>query len=149
VFQSPPERDFTLEELLRRPDVSYESLTSLPGAGPSVNDPEAGRQVEIQVKYQGYVDQQKSEIARFSKTEATRLPPDMDYNAVIGLSNEIREKLHRHRPETLGQLSRLSGMTPAAVSLMLVHLKKLQLAASLSAAPADIPASQTLSGRAH
>ncbi len=118
------ERDYTLEELLRRPEVTYRELMQLPGAGPGVTDEQAARQVEIQVKYQGYVERQAEEVARHLAAETTLLPEDIDYAAVAGLSVEVQQKLTRHRPATLGQAARISGVTPAAISLLLVHLKR-------------------------
>jgi tRNA uridine 5-carboxymethylaminomethyl modification enzyme len=135
IFQQPLERDHTLEELLRRPGVTYASLMRIEQAGPGVTDPSVAEQVEIQTKYQGYVERQSLEINRLSNTESTRLPDNLDYRSVSGLSNEIKDKLNRHRPETLGQVSRISGVTPAAISLLMVFLKKLQRAP----APASTP----------
>ncbi len=124
VLGQPLERDYTLADLLRRPDVSYAALTSLPGAGPAVPDSQVAEQVEIQAKYHGYIARQRDEIARQVQYETTRLPVDIDYTAVRGLSVEVQQKLNRHRPETIGQAARISGVTPAAVSVLLVHVKR-------------------------
>jgi tRNA uridine 5-carboxymethylaminomethyl modification enzyme len=118
------ERDQSLEALLRRPEVSYASLMTLPEVGPGVDDPTVAEQVEIQTKYHGYIDRQREEIARHRLNEELRLPADMDYCNVRGLSVEVQQKLNQHRPETLGQASRIAGVTPAAVSLLLVHFKR-------------------------
>ena len=118
------EREYALTDLLRRPDVSYASLMSLPGAGEAAADPVVAEQVEIQIKYDGYIARQHDEVLRREKYEATALPRDLDYRAVRGLSREVQQQLNRHRPETLGQASRISGLTPAALSLLLVHLKR-------------------------
>lgn len=123
----PLEREHSLMELLRRPEVSYGRLMSLPGAGPAAADDQVAEQVEIQAKYQGYIERQKDEIARHQHYETLRLPADLDYRQLRGLSMEARQKLQQHRPETLGQASRISGMTPAAVSVLLVYLKRLTL----------------------
>jgi tRNA uridine 5-carboxymethylaminomethyl modification enzyme len=124
VFGQPLEREYTLADLLRRPDVTYAALTSLPGAGPAVADAQAAEQVEIQAKYHGYIERQREEIARQEQYENLRLPADIDYTQVRGLSFEVQQKLNRHRPETLGQAGRISGVTPAAVSVLLVHAKR-------------------------
>ncbi|MEW5790646.1 MAG: tRNA uridine-5-carboxymethylaminomethyl(34) synthesis enzyme MnmG [Pseudomonadota bacterium] len=124
VLGQPLSRDFSLMELLRRPGVSYAALMSLPGAGAAVADAKVAEQVEIQAKYAGYIDRQQEEIARSRRWEDLPLPPDLDFRALSGLSTEIVQKLEKHRPDTLGQASRISGVTPAAVSLLLVHLKK-------------------------
>jgi len=118
------EREYALTDLLRRPDVSYASLMSLPGVGESVADPVVAEQVEIQIKYDGYIARQHDEVQRREQYEATALPRDLDYGSVRGLSREVQQKLNQHKPETLGQASRISGLTPAAVSLLLVHLKR-------------------------
>jgi tRNA uridine 5-carboxymethylaminomethyl modification enzyme len=118
------EREYTLQDLLRRPGVSYPELMTLPGAGPAVADPLVAEQVEIQCKYQGYIERQQDEITRQEAYETTRLPADLDYRRVRGLSIEVQQKLNQYRPETLGQAARISGVTPAAISLLLVHLKR-------------------------
>ena len=118
------EREYALTDLLRRPNVSYASLMSLPGAGAPVLDCEVAAQVEIQIKYDGYIARQHEEVLRREQYEATTLPRDLDYRAVRGLSKEAQQRLNQHRPETLGQASRISGLTPAAISLLLVHLKR-------------------------
>jgi tRNA uridine 5-carboxymethylaminomethyl modification enzyme len=102
-------------ELLRRPEVHYEDL----GIESAV-----GEQVEIQAKYEGYIERQRQEVARRAELESRLLPPDLDYRQVRGLSAEVQQKLNRHRPETVGQAARISGVTPAAISLLLVHLKR-------------------------
>jgi tRNA uridine 5-carboxymethylaminomethyl modification enzyme len=99
-------------------------LFSLPGAGPCLLDDKAAEEVEIQIKYQGYIERQRDEVSRQEQFESTRLPADLDYRLVRGLSIEVQQKLNKHRPETLGQAARMSGVTPAAVSLLLVHLKR-------------------------
>lgn len=124
VFGQPLAREATLAELLRRPEVSYDTLMTLPGAGRAVLDIEVAQQVEIQAKYAGYIERQSDEIERSRRYEETHLPADLDYANVHGLSVEARQKLTRHRPITLGEASRISGMTPAAISLLLVHLKR-------------------------
>jgi tRNA uridine 5-carboxymethylaminomethyl modification enzyme len=124
LFGQKLERDYTFEELLRRPGVDYRNLVSLPGAGPGLSDDRAAEQVEIQIKYQGYIERQHDEVARQEQFESTRLPVDLDYHSVRGLSIEVRQKLNQQRPETLGQAMRISGITPAAISLLLVHLKR-------------------------
>ena len=143
------EREYNLGDLLRRPDVSYAGLMSLDGgkyapAAPVAAPDDAGadirpvvsretlgdlydavvEQVEIAAKYAGYIDRQKTEVERAAYYENLRLPADLDYMQVAALSIEVRQKLNKHRPETLGQASRISGITPAAISLLLVHLKK-------------------------
>jgi tRNA uridine 5-carboxymethylaminomethyl modification enzyme len=124
VFGQPLEREHTLAELLRRPDVSYAGLMTLSGAGPGAEDEQVAEQVEIQAKYQGYIERQEEEIARHGQSEHLRLPPDVDYSRLRGLSVEAQQKLNQHRPETVGQASRISGITPAAISILLVHLKR-------------------------
>ena len=124
LFGQKLERDYTFEELLRRPGVHYRDLISLPGAGSCLSDNKAGEQVEIQIKYQGYIERQHDEVSRQEQFETTRLPADLDYRSVRGLSIEVQQKLNRQRPETLGQAARISGITPAAISLLLVHLKR-------------------------
>jgi tRNA uridine 5-carboxymethylaminomethyl modification enzyme len=124
VLGQPLEREHTLAALLCRPDVSYAELMTLPCAGPGIRDAQAAEQVEIQAKYQGYIDRQREEIARHEEYEAARLPLDVDYRTVHGLSVEVQQKLNQHRPETLGQAARISGVTPAAISILLVHLKR-------------------------
>jgi len=118
------EREYALADLLKRPNVTYSSLVTLPGAGPGVSDPRAAEQVEIQAKYQGYIERQREEIQRNEQHEHTTLPQDLDYGTVSGLSVEVQQKLNLHRPETLGQAARISGITPAAISVLLVHLKR-------------------------
>ena len=118
------ERECSLVELLRRPGVSYAGLMTLPGAGGAVADSRVAEQVEIATKYAGYIERQHDEIARSASQEAQKLPGDLDYRTVRGLSSEVQQKLNQHRPETIGQASRISGITPAAISLLLVHLRR-------------------------
>lgn len=120
----PLEREHCLADLLRRPEVRYEALVADPAAGPGVSDVQVAEQVEVQLKYAGYIARQQDEVRRNAHNESIHLPDDLDYGAVKGLSNEVRQKLAAQRPETLGQAGRISGVTPAAVSLLLVHLKK-------------------------
>ena len=124
VLGQPIEREHLLSDLLRRPETSYEGLMTLPGAGPAIEDAQVVAQVEIQTKYQGYIERQRDEVMRREQYDALPLPADLDFAAIRGLSAEVRQKLAAHRPETLGQASRISGMTPAAISLLLVHLKR-------------------------
>ncbi|OGA46934.1 MAG: tRNA uridine-5-carboxymethylaminomethyl(34) synthesis enzyme MnmG [Betaproteobacteria bacterium RIFCSPLOWO2_12_FULL_63_13] len=125
VFGRPLEREYSLMELLRRPKVTYASLMDLPGTGPGVQDTQVADQIEIQAKYQGYIRRQQDEVARTEHYESMRLPADLDYGKVLGLSVEVRQILRQYRPETIGQASRISGITPAAISLLLVHLKRI------------------------
>jgi tRNA uridine 5-carboxymethylaminomethyl modification enzyme len=118
------EREHMLADLLKRPGVTYASLMTLSGAGPGVDDASVAEQVEVQAKYAGYIARQRDEVARQEAHESTPLPHDIDYRAVRGLSVEVQQKLEQHRPETLGQASRIQGVTPAAISLLLVHLKR-------------------------
>ena len=127
------EREYRLEDLLRRPEVDYSRLVSaLEGrfAAPQALQPAEAEQVQIAVKYAGYIDRQQQDVQRAAAYEHQPLPTDLDYDAVSGLSIEVRQKLGRARPQTLGQASRISGVTPAAVSLLLVHLRKHRLRAS-------------------
>ncbi len=124
VLGQPIEREYSLTELLRRPGVSYATLMTLPGAGAAVADSGVAEQVEVATKYAGYIDRQQEEIARHRAQENLRLPPDLDYRTVRGFSAEVQQKLNLHRPETIGQAARISGITPAAISLLLVHLKR-------------------------
>lgn len=123
------EREYNLFDLLRRPAVSYANLLTLPGAGEGVSAPEVIEQVEIQAKYQGYIERQKDEVAKSLAHESMAVPIGLDYGTVHGLSFEVRQKLSQVRPETLGQASRVQGVTPAAISLLLVHLKRREKAA--------------------
>ncbi|MEP6791385.1 MAG: tRNA uridine-5-carboxymethylaminomethyl(34) synthesis enzyme MnmG, partial [Ramlibacter sp.] len=128
------DHEYNLADLLRRPDVSYQGLMSLDGgkyANPDVSRETLGdlaapvvEQVEIAAKYSGYIDRQKDEVERAAHYENLKLPEDFDYMQVPALSIEVRQKLNKHKPETLGLASRISGVTPAAISLLLVHLKK-------------------------
>jgi len=128
------DHEYNLADLLRRPDVSYAGLMSLAGgaySSPALTPDALGpllqpviEQIDIEAKYSGYIERQKGEVERAAHFEHLRLPADMDYMQVAALSIEVRQKLNKHRPETLGLASRLSGVTPAAISLLLVHLKK-------------------------
>ena len=124
VLGQPMEREYRLFDLLRRPQVSYAALQTLPGAGEAVTLPEVVEQVEIQAKYQGYIERQQEEVEKSLAHESLTLPVDLDYAAVHGLSYEVRQRLAQARPQTLGQASRIQGVTPAAISLLLVHLKR-------------------------
>lgn len=128
VFGDKISHEYRLSELLRRPQVTYASLMSLEAAQPAANESALSEtvceQVEIQCKYAGYIERQQAEIAKQQRHEETVLPEQLDYAEVQGLSNEVRQKLQEQRPTTIGQASRIPGMTPAAISLLLVHLKK-------------------------
>lgn len=112
------------EELLRRPEMNYRQLVSLNIFSPALDDEQAAEQVEIQVKYEGYIARQQEEISRQQRNENTLLPVDLDYCMVSGLSNEVTAKLNEHKPGSIGQASRISGITPAAISILLIYLKK-------------------------
>ena len=125
VFGQKLSREANLHDLLRRPNLDYAALMTLEGAMPSENlSAEVIEQVEIQVKYQGYIDRQNEEIDSRRDLETLRLPENIDYSKVKGLSAEVQQKLNQHKPETVGQASRISGVTPAAVALLMVHLKR-------------------------
>ncbi|MEB3504241.1 tRNA uridine-5-carboxymethylaminomethyl(34) synthesis enzyme MnmG [Pasteurella multocida] len=124
VLGSPLVREASGEDLLRRPEMNYQILTSLTPFQPAMDDQEAVEQVEIAIKYQGYIEHQQEEIARQKRHESTAIPAHFDYTVVSGLSNEVRAKLEQHRPVSIGQASRISGVTPAAISILLVSLKK-------------------------
>jgi tRNA uridine 5-carboxymethylaminomethyl modification enzyme len=126
LIGQPIEREHSLHELLKRPNLGYADIMRLPGAGLGEQDAQVAEQVEIQAKYQGYIDRQHEEVARHKAYEDMRLPPSLDYREVRGLSIEVQQKLNQHQPETLGQAARISGITPAAISILLVHMKKLQ-----------------------
>jgi tRNA uridine 5-carboxymethylaminomethyl modification enzyme len=121
--QSLP-REYRAEDLLRRPEVTYRDLMTLEELGPGVEDTKVAEQVEIQTKYAGYIDRQEDEIARQLRNEELKLPQHLDYDAVVGLSTEVKMKLKAATPGTLGMASRVQGVTPAAISLLLVHIKK-------------------------
>ena len=125
VFGQKLSREANLHDLLRRPNLDYAALMTLEGAKSSENlSAEVVEQVEIQVKYQGYIDRQNEEIDSRRDIETLKLPEDIDYSKVKGLSAEVQQKLNQHKPETVGQASRISGVTPAAVALLMVHLKR-------------------------
>ncbi|WP_455916693.1 tRNA uridine-5-carboxymethylaminomethyl(34) synthesis enzyme MnmG [Pantoea agglomerans] len=112
------------EDLLRRPEMTYQQLMTLSTFAPALDDPQAAEQVEIQVKYEGYIARQQEEINRQQRNENTLLPAELDYRQVSGLSNEVIAKLNDHKPGSIGQASRISGITPAAISILLIYLKK-------------------------
>jgi len=107
--------------------VRYREMMKLPGIGPGVDDDQVAEQIEIQARYHGYIERQNADVARNAALQETPLPDDVDYQQVRGLSAEVREKLSRQRPATVGHASRIDGITPAAISLLLVHLKKRKL----------------------
>ena len=121
---APLSREASGEDLLRRPEMTYQQLVQLSPFAPGLQDAQAAEQVEIQVKYEGYIARQQDEIERQQRNENTLLPATLDYRQVIGLSNEVIAKLNDHKPSSIGQASRISGITPAAISILLVWLKK-------------------------
>ncbi len=124
LLKTPLSRENNLEDLVRRPEVKYDDLMSIEGLGPKLADKQAAEQVEIQIKYAGYIDRQLDDIAKKKRHENTLIPMEFDFSQISGLSNEVVAKLSDARPETIGKASRISGITPAAISLLLVYLKK-------------------------
>jgi len=124
LLKAPMSKEASLEDLIRRPEVRYEDLMKIEGLGPAIADIQAAEQIEIQTKYAGYIDRQLDEIAKKKRNEDTLIPTDFIYEQISGLSNEVVAKLKDARPETIGKASRISGITPAAISLLLVYLKK-------------------------
>jgi len=125
LISDPISREYNLMDLLKRPEISYETLMGIDTFGPGVfQDPEVNLQIEIKARYTGYISRQQDEIDRSKHYENLTIPSDFDYDAIKSLSNEVRQKLKNHRPETLGQASRISGLTPAAISILLIYLKK-------------------------
>jgi tRNA uridine 5-carboxymethylaminomethyl modification enzyme len=124
LLKTPLSRENSLEDLIRRPEVRYDDLVAIEGLGPKLADKQAAEQIEIQIKYAGYIDRQLDEIAKKKRHENTLIPRDYDFSQISGLSNEVVAKLSDSRPETIGKASRISGITPAAISLLLVYLKK-------------------------
>jgi tRNA uridine 5-carboxymethylaminomethyl modification enzyme len=120
--KDPIRREYSLAELLKRPELEYADIANLKGEATS--DEQAAQQVEIQAKYAGYIDRQQEEIDRLKRYENTRFDPNLDYEVVDGLSNEVKQKLSEARPETLARASRIPGVTHAAISLLLIYLKK-------------------------
>jgi len=121
---APLSREASGEDLLRRPGMTYEQLVQMTPFAPGLDDAEAAEQVEIQIKYEGYIARQQDEIEKQQRNENTLLPEMLDYRQVTGLSNEVIAKLNDHKPVSIGQASRISGVTPAAISILLVWLKK-------------------------
>ncbi|QQF77102.1 tRNA uridine-5-carboxymethylaminomethyl(34) synthesis enzyme MnmG [Histophilus somni] len=124
ILKSPLIREVNGEDLLRRPEINYQILTALTPFKPAMEDKEAVEQVEIAIKYQGYIEHQQEEIERQKRHENTAIPANFDYKNISGLSNEVCAKLEQYRPISIGQASRISGITPAAISILLVNLKK-------------------------
>ncbi len=124
LLAQPLVREYSLEDLLRRPSVSYADLMGVDTIGPGVENLAVAEQIEVQIKYAGYIERQQDEITRQLRNEETKLPEKLDYADVVGLSTEVRQKLANVRPATIGMASRIPGVTPAAISLLLVHLKK-------------------------
>lgn len=124
LLDKPLSREYRLLELLRRPTITYDALMAIAHLGPGIADTQAAEQIEIQVKYAGYIDRQEVEIAKHLRQETTSLPANLDYETIPGLSSEVRQKLNQLRPTTIGHASRIPGITPAAISLLLVHLKR-------------------------
>lgn len=124
ILKTPVSKEHSLEELIRRPEMTYQQLMSIDSLGPGLSNPKAAEQVEIQIKYAGYIARQQDEISKSKRNENALLPADFDYSKISGLSNEVVAKLTDARPETIGKASRISGITPAAISLLLVYLKK-------------------------
>ncbi|RDE72756.1 tRNA uridine-5-carboxymethylaminomethyl(34) synthesis enzyme MnmG [Haemophilus sputorum] len=124
MLNSPLVREASGEDLIRRPEMTYEKLTQIEPFAPALADKQAAEQVEIMIKYQGYIEHQLNEIERHKRHENTLIPAEFDYDKVDSLSNEVRAKLMQHRPVSIGQASRISGITPAAISILLVSLKK-------------------------
>ncbi|BEM60371.1 MULTISPECIES: tRNA uridine-5-carboxymethylaminomethyl(34) synthesis enzyme MnmG [Serratia] len=124
LLKAPLSREANGEELLRRPEMDYAQLTGIDAFAPPLEDVQAAEQVEIQVKYEGYIARQQEEIEKQQRNENTVLPLDLDYRQVSGLSNEVIAKLNDHKPNSIGQASRISGITPAAISILLIWLKK-------------------------
>ncbi|EMF4701590.1 tRNA uridine-5-carboxymethylaminomethyl(34) synthesis enzyme MnmG [Serratia bockelmannii] len=124
LLKAPLSREANGEELLRRPEMDYAQLTGTDAFAPPLDDVQAAEQVEIQVKYEGYIARQQEEIEKQQRNENTLLPLDLDYRQVSGLSNEVIAKLNDHKPNSIGQASRISGITPAAISILLIWLKK-------------------------
>lgn len=124
LIEQPLTREYRLNELLKRPELTYQRLADIPELNLAMDDHEAAEQVEIQIKYAGYIDRQEDEIAKQLKQETLKLPTDLNYGEIVGLSAEVQQKLTRIKPETVGMAARISGVTPAAISLLLVHLKK-------------------------
>ncbi len=124
LVKTPITKEVNGEDLLRRPEITYQAMMNIADLGPGLSDREAAEQVEIQTKYAGYIARQQDEIAKQQRHENTRLPMGFDYAGIKGLSNEVIAKLNEHQPETVGKAARISGVTPAAISMLLVHLKK-------------------------
>ena len=124
ILSQPVTREYHVSELLRRPELTYDQLMAISALGPGVQNTQVSEQIEIQIKYDGYIKRQEAEIARQSRYESWAIPIDFDYQSISGLSHEVRQKLIQTQPVTLGMASRIPGMTPAALSLLLVHLKK-------------------------
>ncbi|MBU4500274.1 MAG: tRNA uridine-5-carboxymethylaminomethyl(34) synthesis enzyme MnmG, partial [Gammaproteobacteria bacterium] len=124
LIGQPIDHEYSLFELLRRPTLSYAQVLSLPGGGEAIDDASVAEQVEIAAKYQGYIDRQNDEVDRQRDQETLRFPVDIDYSLLTGLSMEVRQRLQKARPETLGQAARLQGITPAAISVLLVYAKR-------------------------
>jgi tRNA uridine 5-carboxymethylaminomethyl modification enzyme len=124
LLKNPVTKENTLEDLIRRPEMTYQTLMQIDSFGPALENKQAAEQVEIQIKYAGYIERQKDEIAKTMRNENTLIPMDFDFSQISGLSNEVVAKLTDTRPETIGKAGRISGVTPAAVSLLLVYLKK-------------------------
>jgi tRNA uridine 5-carboxymethylaminomethyl modification enzyme len=124
LLKNPVTKENTLEDLIRRPEMTYQTLMQIEAFGPKIENKQAAEQVEIQIKYAGYIERQKDEIAKTMRNENTLIPMEFDFSQISGLSNEVVAKLTDSRPETIGKAGRISGITPAAVSLLLVYLKK-------------------------
>lgn len=124
LLDKPITREYRLIELLKRPNISYQDLMAINEFGPALTDETAAMQIEIQTKYAGYIDRQEEEIARLTRLESLKIPDNIVYKAILGLSTEVRQKLEQIRPTTIAMASRIPGVTPAAISLLLVHLKK-------------------------
>ncbi len=132
LLGAPIEKEYSLADLVRRPELKYSALVQALGEG--ISDPEVAEQVEIQLKYQGYIERQQAEVERQANQAHQKIPDDMRYEDVAGLSFEVRQRLSQHRPQTVGQASRIQGITPAAISLLLIHLKRLRAGAARDAA---------------
>ncbi len=132
LLGAPIEKEYSLADLVRRPELKYSALVQAMGEG--ISDPEVAEQVEIQLKYQGYIERQQAEVERQANQAHQKIPDDMRYEDVAGLSFEVRQRLSQHRPQTVGQASRIQGITPAAISLLLIHLKRLRAGAARDAA---------------